>query len=209
MLKAGMQGGSATDSLDPATWQSQVPYFFGRQWGEQLVQIDRQRRNAAGARRGMGRVRRRQGLDLQDPQGRAVPQRQGNDPGRRAGDHGAPFGRQFEVRRARHHAGHRQDRQGRWRDRRLHPEGSQCRPAVPDRRLPPDDPAERRQGQSDRRHRHRSLQDRRSTMSASASAARSSPATGATIAALPTRSKSSSSTTRRPACRRCRAARST
>ena len=38
-LKAGMQGGAATDSLDPATWQSQVPYFFGRQWGEQLVQI--------------------------------------------------------------------------------------------------------------------------------------------------------------------------
>jgi peptide/nickel transport system substrate-binding protein len=40
VLKAGMQGGSATDSLDPATWQSQVPYFFGRQWAEQLVQID-------------------------------------------------------------------------------------------------------------------------------------------------------------------------
>ena len=40
VLKAGMQGGAATDSLDPASWQSQVPYFFGRQWGEQLVQID-------------------------------------------------------------------------------------------------------------------------------------------------------------------------
>jgi peptide/nickel transport system substrate-binding protein len=40
LLRAGMQGGSATDSLDPATWQSQVPYFFGRQWAEQLVQID-------------------------------------------------------------------------------------------------------------------------------------------------------------------------
>ena len=40
ILKAGMQGGSATDSLDPASWQSQVPYFFGRQWAEQLVQID-------------------------------------------------------------------------------------------------------------------------------------------------------------------------
>jgi peptide/nickel transport system substrate-binding protein len=39
VLKAGMQGGAATDSLDPATWSSQVPYFFGRQWGEQLVQI--------------------------------------------------------------------------------------------------------------------------------------------------------------------------
>ena len=39
ILKAGMQGGAATDSLDPATWASQVPYFFGRQWGEQLVQM--------------------------------------------------------------------------------------------------------------------------------------------------------------------------
>lgn len=41
-LRAGMQGGASTDSLDPATWQSQVPYKFGRQWGEQLVQLDAQ-----------------------------------------------------------------------------------------------------------------------------------------------------------------------
>jgi peptide/nickel transport system substrate-binding protein len=40
ILRAGMQGGSATDSLDPASWQSQVPYAFGRQWAEQIVQID-------------------------------------------------------------------------------------------------------------------------------------------------------------------------
>ena len=39
VLRAGMQGGAATDSLDPAAWASQVPYFFGRQWGEQLVQM--------------------------------------------------------------------------------------------------------------------------------------------------------------------------
>ncbi|MGB3389646.1 MAG: ABC transporter substrate-binding protein [Pseudaminobacter sp.] len=38
-LKAGMQGGESTNSLDPASWQSQVPYKFGRQWGEQLVQL--------------------------------------------------------------------------------------------------------------------------------------------------------------------------
>lgn len=44
ILRAGMQGGATTDSLDPAVWTSQVPYCFGRQWGEQLVQID-----AAGA----------------------------------------------------------------------------------------------------------------------------------------------------------------
>lgn len=37
-LKAGMQGGESTNSLDPASWQSQVPYKFGRQWGEQLLQ---------------------------------------------------------------------------------------------------------------------------------------------------------------------------
>ncbi len=39
VLKAGMVGGAATDSLDPASWSSQVPYFFGRQWSEQLVQL--------------------------------------------------------------------------------------------------------------------------------------------------------------------------
>lgn len=38
-LRAGMQGGESTNSLDPATWQSQIPYKFGRQWGEQIVQI--------------------------------------------------------------------------------------------------------------------------------------------------------------------------
>jgi len=36
-LKAGMQGGASTDSLDPATWQSQVPATFGLQWGEGLL----------------------------------------------------------------------------------------------------------------------------------------------------------------------------
>jgi peptide/nickel transport system substrate-binding protein len=39
VLRAGMQGGAATDSLDPASWASQVPYKFGRQWAEQLVQL--------------------------------------------------------------------------------------------------------------------------------------------------------------------------
>ena len=39
ILKAGMQGGESTNSLDPASWQSQVPYKFGRQWGEQMVQL--------------------------------------------------------------------------------------------------------------------------------------------------------------------------
>ncbi|GLS34258.1 peptide/nickel transport system substrate-binding protein [Mesorhizobium albiziae] len=39
LLKAGMVGGAATDSLDPATWASQVPYTFGRCWGEQMLEI--------------------------------------------------------------------------------------------------------------------------------------------------------------------------
>ncbi|MCD1262290.1 peptide ABC transporter substrate-binding protein [Shinella sumterensis] len=39
VLRAGMVGGAATDSLDPATWASQVPYTLGRCWGEQLLEI--------------------------------------------------------------------------------------------------------------------------------------------------------------------------
>lgn len=38
-LRAGLVGGAATDSLDPATWASQVPYTIGRCWGEQLLEI--------------------------------------------------------------------------------------------------------------------------------------------------------------------------
>ncbi len=37
-LKAGMVGGESTNSLDPGTWASQVPYTFGRCWGEQLLE---------------------------------------------------------------------------------------------------------------------------------------------------------------------------
>ena len=36
----GNAGGAATDSLDPATFASQVPINFSRSWGETLVQID-------------------------------------------------------------------------------------------------------------------------------------------------------------------------
>jgi peptide/nickel transport system substrate-binding protein len=38
-LKAGMQGGTSTDSLDPATWQSQVPAMVGWQFGDGLVTL--------------------------------------------------------------------------------------------------------------------------------------------------------------------------
>ncbi|MHA6688771.1 ABC transporter substrate-binding protein [Mesorhizobium sp. A556] len=38
-LKAGMVGGGATDSLDPGTWTNQIPYTFGRCWGEQMLDV--------------------------------------------------------------------------------------------------------------------------------------------------------------------------
>ena len=40
LLKAGLVGGESTNSLDPATFASQVPYSFGRSWGELLVELD-------------------------------------------------------------------------------------------------------------------------------------------------------------------------
>lgn len=43
LIKAGLQGGESTNSLDPATWASSVPLTFGRCWGETLVEV-----NAAG-----------------------------------------------------------------------------------------------------------------------------------------------------------------
>ncbi|MEX1057733.1 MAG: ABC transporter substrate-binding protein, partial [Natronospirillum sp.] len=38
-LRAGMQGGGSTDSLDPAGWTSQVQHSFGQSWGEPLTNI--------------------------------------------------------------------------------------------------------------------------------------------------------------------------
>jgi peptide/nickel transport system substrate-binding protein len=38
-LIAGLEGGSSTDSLDPALSASQVPFTFLRVWGETLVGI--------------------------------------------------------------------------------------------------------------------------------------------------------------------------
>lgn len=39
VLRAGMVGGGATDSLDPGTWTNQIPYTLGRCWGEQLLDV--------------------------------------------------------------------------------------------------------------------------------------------------------------------------
>ncbi|MER8608120.1 ABC transporter substrate-binding protein [Mesorhizobium sp. M1233] len=38
-LKAGLNGGQATDSLDPALIGFDVQFIFSRQWGEQLVEL--------------------------------------------------------------------------------------------------------------------------------------------------------------------------
>ncbi|MCV0394000.1 MAG: ABC transporter substrate-binding protein [Rhizobiaceae bacterium] len=40
-LKAGMQGGESTNSLDPASFLSQVPFNFGKCWGEYLCRLNR------------------------------------------------------------------------------------------------------------------------------------------------------------------------
>jgi peptide/nickel transport system substrate-binding protein len=41
ILKAGLQGGESTNSLDPALNLSQVPFNFCKQWGEFLVRLNR------------------------------------------------------------------------------------------------------------------------------------------------------------------------
>ncbi|HEV7416917.1 MAG TPA: ABC transporter substrate-binding protein [Tianweitania sediminis] len=41
LLRAGLQGGNSTDSLDPALNQSSVPFNFCKQWGEFLVRLTR------------------------------------------------------------------------------------------------------------------------------------------------------------------------
>jgi peptide/nickel transport system substrate-binding protein len=39
-LIAGLVGGETSNSLDPATFASQVPYWFGKSWGDQLIQTE-------------------------------------------------------------------------------------------------------------------------------------------------------------------------
>lgn len=40
LLKAGLQGGESTNSLDPATYSSDVPVNYGRLFGDTLVEVD-------------------------------------------------------------------------------------------------------------------------------------------------------------------------
>jgi peptide/nickel transport system substrate-binding protein len=39
ILKAGLVGGESTNSLDPALFMTQVPFSFGKQWGELLLEL--------------------------------------------------------------------------------------------------------------------------------------------------------------------------
>jgi peptide/nickel transport system substrate-binding protein len=38
-LKAGLVGGESTNSLDPALFMTQVPFAFGKMWGEMIVEL--------------------------------------------------------------------------------------------------------------------------------------------------------------------------
>jgi peptide/nickel transport system substrate-binding protein len=38
-LKAGLVGGESTNSLDPALMMTQVPFAFGKMWGEMIVEL--------------------------------------------------------------------------------------------------------------------------------------------------------------------------
>jgi len=39
IMKAGLVGGESTNSLDPALFMTQVPFAFGKQWGEMILEI--------------------------------------------------------------------------------------------------------------------------------------------------------------------------
>jgi peptide/nickel transport system substrate-binding protein len=39
IMKAGLVGGESTNSLDPALFMTQVPFAFGKMWGEMIVEL--------------------------------------------------------------------------------------------------------------------------------------------------------------------------
>ncbi len=39
IIKAGLVGGEATNNLDPALFMTQVPFTFGKMWGEMIVEL--------------------------------------------------------------------------------------------------------------------------------------------------------------------------
>lgn len=95
----------------------------------------------AGARRILGAVKGRGDLDLQDPQGRKVPQWQGTDDRRRRCDAEASYRCEVGIRRARRSRLDQGD-QGRRRQSRADAQRRQCRHAAASVRLPPGHPAE-------------------------------------------------------------------
>ena len=103
-LRIGLQGGSASDSLDPALAASAMTSHVGRSWGEQLVRQtpDGYPGNPAGNR--VAFIAGCQSVGVQDSQGCAIPQRQGAHARRRSRDDGAPLWRELQIRRAGHHA---------------------------------------------------------------------------------------------------------
>ena len=90
VLRAGVQGGDSTNTLDPALAASEVPFPVNMLWGEMLVEVARtdEIQYAAG-RRGLLQ-RRCDGVEVQDPPGREVPQRRRPDRRGRGGDAEAP-----------------------------------------------------------------------------------------------------------------------
>ena len=159
ILKAGLVGGESTNSLDPALFMTQVPFAFGKMWGEMIVELSPDGALEYRIAEEIGSSDDAKIWTLQDPRRRRVPQRQDGDRRGRGRHARAPFRREVEIRRARLHEGHR-EHQGQRQGSRPHAEGAECRPALPAQRLSPDHPAERRQGRRRRRHRHRPLQGR-------------------------------------------------
>ena len=148
-LKMGLEGGATTDSKDPAKNLSQVTFASSRCWGEMLVEVGPvYQPSAAWACRILGTVERRRHLDLQDPQGREVPRRQGTDGRRRRRDAEAPY---RSPRRKSGALGVLKSHQGDQGGRRQpggYAQRGQCRHAAAAQRLPPGHPAERRPGRS-------------------------------------------------------------
>ena len=155
-----MQGGAATDSLDPAAWASQVPYFFGRQWGEQLVQMSPEGDVKPALAEEWGAsddakvwtFKIRKGVQFHNgkemsPADVVATMERHSDENSKSGALGIMGGIASVKADGQNVVFTLKD--------------AERRPALPARRLPSDDPAERRQGQSDRRHRHRSLQGHR------------------------------------------------
>ena len=79
ILKAGLVGGESTNSLDPALFMTQVPFAFGKMWGEMIVELSPDGELEYRIAEEIGLLGRRQGVDAEDPRRHRVPQRQDSD----------------------------------------------------------------------------------------------------------------------------------